>query len=63
MGYFLILITDHPSRLLPTIKSRVQTMPLSYIDKVEAIDYLSEFMSPELSKAFIRYQRWGGLAG
>lgn len=52
-GVFLILITDHPSRLLPTIKSRVQTMPLSYIDKVEAIDYLSEFMSPKLSKLLL----------
>ncbi|OAV06458.1 DNA polymerase III subunit [Moraxella catarrhalis] len=52
-GVFLILISDHLSRLLPTIKSRVQTMPLSYIDKVEAIDYLSEFMSPELSKLLL----------
>lgn len=52
-GVFLILITDHPSRLLPTIKSRVQTMPLSYIDKVEAIDYLNEFMSPKLSKLLL----------
>lgn len=52
-GVFLILISDHPSRLLPTIKSRVQTMPLSYIDKVEAIDYLNEFMSPKLSKLLL----------
>ena len=52
-GVFLILITDHPSRLLPTIKSRVQTMPLSYIDKVEAIGYLSDFMSPELSQILL----------
>ena len=28
-------------------------MPLSYIDKVEAIDYLGEFMSPELSKLLL----------
>ena len=28
-------------------------MPLSYRDKVEAIDYLSEFMSPELSKLLL----------
>lgn len=52
-GVFLILISDHPSRLLPTIKSRVQTMPLSYIDKIEAIDYLNEFMSPKLSKLLL----------
>ena len=52
-GVFLILISDHPSRLLPTIKSRVQTMPLYYIDKVEAIDYLNEFMSPKLSKLLL----------
>lgn len=41
-GVFLILISDYPSRLLPTIKSRVQLLPLTQIDTAAANAYLDE---------------------
>lgn len=39
---FLILISDNPAKLLPTIKSRVQYLPLSPIDRQGAMAYLME---------------------
>lgn len=39
-GVHLLLISDHPARLLPTIKSRVQNLPLSHIDASVALGYL-----------------------
>lgn len=38
----LLLISDTPARLLPTIKSRVQQLPLQQIDALIALDYLQE---------------------
>ncbi len=39
-GVQLILITDHPALLLPTIKSRVQQLPLNKIEPTQASHYL-----------------------
>lgn len=52
-GVFLILISDHPSRLLPTIKSRVQTIPLSQIDQTLALSYLSEQMDADTAQMLL----------
>lgn len=41
-GVHLILISDNPSRLLPTIKSRVQTLPLTQIDHDVAFSYVAD---------------------
>lgn len=46
-GVHLLLISDSPSRLLPTIKSRVQALPLAHIDRAVALDYLKAHLSPE----------------
>lgn len=43
-GVFLILITDFVAQVLPTIKSRVQTLPLSIINHKHAMEYLCDFM-------------------
>lgn len=40
-GVFLILISDRPSRILPTIRSRVQALPLSCVDRDLALSFLS----------------------
>lgn len=53
-GVFLILITDHPSRLLPTIKSRVQTLPLTQIDQTLALSYLSEQMDSDTAHLLLQ---------
>lgn len=39
-GIYLILISDMPARLLPTIKSRVQSLPLADIDHTVSYDYV-----------------------
>lgn len=41
-GVFIILITDKPSGLLPTIRSRVQRLPLNQIQSEQAKSYLKE---------------------
>lgn len=41
-GVFLFLISDNPTALLPTIKSRVQSLPLLPIDEQSAHQYLKE---------------------
>lgn len=41
-GIHLILISDYPNRLLPTIKSRLQALPLSHIPHHQAKDYVSQ---------------------
>lgn len=41
-GIYLILITDMPARLLPTIKSRVQNLPLTDIDHTASYDYVKQ---------------------
>lgn len=41
-GVHLILISDNPARLLPTIKSRVQALPLYYIPHDMALAFVSE---------------------
>lgn len=40
-GIYFILITNTPSRLLATIKSRVQTLPLTPIDPKHSLAYVS----------------------
>lgn len=39
-GVHLLLISDYPARLLATIKSRVQALPLGYINEKTALTYL-----------------------
>lgn len=46
-GVHLLLISDSPSRLLPTIKSRVQTLPLAKIDRDVALTYLTTHLPPQ----------------
>lgn len=41
-GIYLILISDTPTRLLPTIKSRVQTLPLGNIDHTLSYNYVKD---------------------
>lgn len=41
-GVFMLLISDHPMRVLPTIKSRLQTLPLGQIEEELARQYVSE---------------------
>lgn len=41
-GVHLLLISDNPAKLLPTIKSRVQTLPLHQIDHKVALAYVGE---------------------
>lgn len=52
-GVFLILITHHPSRLLPTIKSRVQRLPLTQIDYECAMQFLSDSMTEQHAKMLL----------
>lgn len=52
-GIFLILISDHPSRLLPTIKSRLQMLPLTHIDQASALAYLVKRMDLETAKMLL----------
>lgn len=56
-GVFLFLISDEPSQLLPTIKSRVQTLPLTGYDKAVAEAFVYENLkdnSPEQRQAQAR---------
>lgn len=46
-GVHLILISDNPARLLPTIKSRVQTLPLHQIDSQQALDFVMSHLGDE----------------
>ncbi|MDO4441409.1 MAG: DNA polymerase III subunit [Moraxella sp.] len=46
-GVHLILISDNPARLLPTIKSRVQTLPLNCIDHEQALGFVVERLGDE----------------
>ncbi|WP_323842682.1 DNA polymerase III subunit [Moraxella sp. Pampa] len=41
-GVHLILISDNPTRLLPTIKSRVQTLPLRQIAYDVTLDFITQ---------------------
>lgn len=41
-GIQIILITDKPNMLLPTIKSRVQQLPLNDINEQQAISYVKQ---------------------
>ncbi|OOR91108.1 hypothetical protein B0181_03755 [Moraxella caviae] len=43
-GVHLLLITDHVSRLLPTIKSRVQALPLEQIDERYSLEFLKNIL-------------------
>lgn len=48
-GIYLILISDNPAGLLPTIKSRVQALPLLQIRPEQALSYLGEYLEPKLA--------------
>lgn len=41
-GVFLFLISDYPSRLLATIKSRTQSLGLNLIDTKASLDYVAQ---------------------
>lgn len=43
-GVYLILITDYASKLLPTIKSRVQCLPLHQINHQQAYGYVDDYL-------------------
>ena len=47
-GVHLILISSYPSRLLPTIKSRLQTLPLTPIHHLDAKDYLKQNLPSDI---------------
>lgn len=47
-GVHLLLISDNPTRLLATIKSRVQALPLEHIDEQTALAYLKNKL-PDVS--------------
>lgn len=46
-GVHLILISDNPTRLLPTIKSRVQTLPLHHIGHEVALSFVADKLGDE----------------
>ncbi|MDO4897369.1 MAG: DNA polymerase III subunit [Moraxella sp.] len=46
-GVHLILISDNPAKLMPTIKSRVQTLPLGAIAHDVALAYVGETLGDE----------------
>ena len=46
----LFLITDTPAKLLPTIKSRVQQLPLQTIDTVMARDYVTYMLGSTVNR-------------
>ncbi|WP_066800655.1 DNA polymerase III subunit [Moraxella oblonga] len=46
-GVHLLLISDNPSRLLPTIKSRVQALPLGRIEHELALSYVVDKLGDE----------------
>lgn len=52
-GVFLLLISDYPAKLLPTIKSRVQLLPLSPVDQSVAVAYLSQTIEPSQAKRLL----------
>lgn len=42
LGVHLMLISDNPAKLLPTIKSRVQNMPLNHITREVALSFVAD---------------------
>lgn len=50
-GMQFILITDRPTQLLPTIKSRVQQLPLEPIKYQDAYDYVQQYLSKPLNQS------------
>ncbi|WP_432480687.1 DNA polymerase III subunit [Moraxella sp. ZY200743] len=46
-GVHLMLISDNPARLLPTIKSRVQNLPLNRIDYGQALEFVTDELGDE----------------
>lgn len=46
-GVHLLLISDNPSKLLPTIKSRVQALPLGQIEHDLALAYVADKLGDE----------------
>lgn len=50
-GVHLILISNHPTRLLPTIKSRVQALPLRQISYHMALDFVTTKLNDDQDMA------------
>ncbi len=48
MGVHLVLISDNPAKLMPTIKSRVQALPLGHVDHQMARAYVNEHLGDEV---------------
>lgn len=44
-GIFLFLVSDFSSRLLPTIKSRVQTLPVNHVEMADALAYVNAHLN------------------
>lgn len=50
-GVHLLLISDNPTKLLPTIKSRVQNLPLHRIDYEQALGFVTQKLGNNQSLA------------
>ena len=48
---YLFLLSDSPAQLLPTIKSRVQQLPLQLIDSKVAQDYVTQALGSIINRA------------
>jgi DNA polymerase-3 subunit delta' len=49
----LLLISDSPAQLLPTIKSRVQQLPLQHIDAALALDYVTNALGGTVNRQVV----------
>lgn len=49
---YIILVTDHADRLLPTVRSRAQMYVLNAVDYMEAARYLASILDIDETKAF-----------
>ena len=49
----LLLISDAPAQLLPTIKSRVQQLPLQQIESISALNYVSQTLGSTVHREVV----------
>lgn len=48
-----MLVSDHPGRLMPTIKSRCQTLPLAMPDQQQALAWLQQYTAAEQAELLL----------